>query len=117
VTPKYKSKLELKVSEILGNRWTYEEWKIPYIMEREYTPDFTRGKIHIEVKGVFRPGDTLKYRSIQQHMPEGEELVFVLSNPNKKVRKGSKITMGEWCTKNGFRFCSVADLNTKYFGD
>ena len=34
-------------------------------------------------------------------MPEWE-LVFVLSNPLTKVRKGSKMTMSQWCEKEGF---------------
>jgi hypothetical protein len=42
--------------------------------------------------------------------------VFVLSNPSKKVRKGGKITMGEWCEKNNFKHYTVdtAKEMTKY---
>jgi len=39
-------------------------------------------------------------------MPEWE-LVFVLSDPYKKVRKGSKMTMGQWCDKEGFSHFTV----------
>ena len=47
-----------------------------------------------------------KYTAIRDSMPEWE-LVFVLSNPSKKVRKGGKITMGEWCDKEGFKHFTI----------
>lgn len=31
------------------------------------------------------------------------ELIFVLSDPHKKVRKGGKLTMGQWCDKEGLK--------------
>ena len=80
-------------------------------MRRTYSPDFTKGKIHIEVKGVFRPGDISKYLAIKASMHPKEELVFVFSNPNKKVRKGAKLSMGQWAEKNGFRWFGVNDLH------
>ena len=30
-------------------------------------------------------------------------MVFLLSDPNKKVRKGAKMTMGQWCDKEGLK--------------
>ena len=36
--------------------------------------------------------------------------MFVLTNANKKVRKGSKITMGEWCEKEGFKWFTTDTL-------
>jgi len=69
----------------------------------------------IECKGFFRVGDTQKYTAIRDSMPDWE-LVFVLSNPHKKVRKGGKITMGEWCDKQGFKHYTIdtAKEMTKY---
>jgi len=63
-------------------------------------------KILIEAKGYFRVGDTQKYTSIRDSIGDWE-LVFVLSDPNKKVRKGNKITMGQWCDKEGFAHFTV----------
>jgi hypothetical protein len=57
-------------------------------------------------KGFFRTGDTQKYTSIRDSI-KPTKLIFVLSDPNKKVRKGSKITMGQWCHKEGFEFYTV----------
>lgn len=31
----------------------------------------------------------------------------MLSDPNKKVRKGSKMTMGQWCDKEGLAHFTV----------
>lgn len=103
----FRSNLEQTVSKILGSHWKYEQWRIPYIQERTYLPDFSKGLMHIEVKGRFKPGEQAKYLAVRKCLPKGEELIFVFSNPNKKVRKNSKLTMGEWATLKGFRYYSV----------
>lgn len=82
---------------------------MPYTMERKYTPDFTQGKLHVEVKGFFRPGDQAKYLAIRDSLPDEEELVFIFANPNKPVRKGAKLTHKKWCEKHGFRYYSIND--------
>ena len=69
----------------------------------------------IECKGFFRVGDTQKYKAIRDSMPEWE-VIFVLSSPLKKVRKGAKMTMGQWCDKEGFKHYTIdtAKEMTKY---
>jgi hypothetical protein len=62
----------------------------------------------VECKGFFREGDTLKYKSIRDCLEEDQELVFLLSDPNKKVRKGAKMTMGQWCDKEGLKHFTLA---------
>ena len=104
---KYRSSLEAKfASNNSGRGYLYEPFSLPYIMKRSYKPDFVIDDVMIECKGFFRPGDTLKYKSIRDSIPE-YELVFVLSDPNKKVRKGSKMTMGQWCEKEGIKHFTV----------
>lgn len=90
----------------------YEMDTFPYIVERKYLADFYwREKgIVIETKGFFRQGDTQKYQSIGKCLPEGHELIFVLSDPRKKVRKGGKITMGQWCDKEGFKYFTMDNI-------
>ena len=110
-TGKYKSALESKVAQLLGGEWVYEEWTVPYTLEKNYVVDFSRDALFIEVKAYFRPSDISKYKAVQETLKGTEhELVFVLANPLKKVRKGSKTTMAQWCDKNGFRWYSVNDL-------
>jgi|TARA_R110001592_G_scaffold331869_1_gene614967 hypothetical protein len=86
-----------------GTEYLYEPFRLPYVTHRQYVPDFVHeGKrVLIECKGFFRAGDTQKYKAIRDSMPTWE-LVFIVTSKKKKVRKNSKVTMGEWCDKEGF---------------
>ena len=107
-TIKYRNNFESDVGdELVG--WSYEPYHIPYIIKRKYIPDFTKGNMLVECKGFFRAGDTQKYKAIRDSL-YSQELVFVFTNSNKKVRKGSKLTMGEWCDKEGFRWFTKETL-------
>lgn len=102
-----RSKFEETVGEVLEQGgFSYEPYSIPYTTKSKYTPDFVFYDLLVEVKGWFRPGDTKKYKAIGNSLEEGQELVFLLQYPHKKVRKGGKITMSEWCTKEGFLWFS-----------
>jgi|TARA_R100000541_G_scaffold3581_1_gene10842 hypothetical protein len=105
---KYRNKFEANIGEKLDD-WSYEPYHIPYVTKRKYIPDFTKGNILVEAKGYFRVGDTQKYKAIRDSL-FSQELVFVLTNASKKVRKGSKITMGEWCEKEGFKWFTLDTL-------
>ena len=104
---KFRSALEKEFSkEVKRKGFKYEPYGIPYTVHRTYMPDFVHEekKVMVEVKGFFRVGDTLKYKSIRDTILEdGWELIFLLSNEHKKVRKGGKITMGQWCDKEGLK--------------
>ena len=104
----FRSGLEKDLSEKLDGQYKFEPYDLPYTVHKKYLPDFVHeGKaVLVECKGFFRVGDTQKYTAIRDSMPEWE-LVFVLSNPSKKVRKGGKITMGEWCDKEGFKHFTI----------
>jgi hypothetical protein len=93
----------------LGDQWLYEPYRLPYIIKKKYIPDFVHEEagVLVECKGFFRVGDTQKYTSIRDGMPEWK-LVFVFTNPKKKLRKGSKMTLGEWCDKEGFPYFTEA---------
>ena len=101
---RYRSGLEAKFAEALPRgSYEYEAEKVPYTIHKTYLVDFTVNGCKIECKGFFREGDTQKYKAIRDTLAEqGEELIFVLSDPNKKIRKGAKMTMGQWCEKEGF---------------
>ena len=105
---KYRNNFEANIGEKLVD-WNYEPYHIPYVTKRKYIPDFTKGNILVEAKGYFRVGDTQKYKAIRDSL-FSQELVFVLTNADKKVRKGSKITMGEWCDKEGFKWFTLKTL-------
>ena len=102
---KYRSKLEARVARRLGKDWEYEPGGFKYLVPRTYYPDFVKGNIYVEVKGYFRAGDTQKYAAINREMKaQGKDFRFVLQSPDKKVRKGSKITMAEWCDKHNIQW-------------
>mgnify|MGYP001572154654 CR=1 FL=1 len=108
---KFRSTFEEDVSKIL-QEFNYEPFTIPYTISRSYRPDFVdvSGLYLIECKGYFRDGDTKKYTSIRDSLPKEQELIFVLMQPNKKIRKGAKMTMSEWCDKEGILWYSLNTL-------
>ena len=85
---------------------------VPYSILRTYEPDFFYGNILIEAKGRFRDrNESNKYVWIREALPTGRELVFVFMNhktpmPGAKKRKkcGTKQSVGEWATKQNFRW-------------
>lgn len=100
---KYRSGFEEKIGGPLeAAGFSYEPYKITYWMPGNYTPDFVYEWVAVEAKGWFRPGDQKKYLQIRDAImtDHGQELVFLLQHPNKKVRKGAKMTMADWCDKH-----------------
>ena len=77
---------------------------------------YNKNKIDIlvEAKGYFRVGDTQKYKAIRDSLPKKRQLVFLLYNPNKKLRKGSKMNMSEWCEKEGFKWYTLEDITDAF---
>ena len=104
--PKYRSGLEEAFADKTEG-FVFEPFDVPYIVKRKYKPDFVKGDVLIECKGFFRAGDTAKYKSIKRDIEGTYELIFVLSNPSKKLRKGSKMNMGQWCDKEGIRYFTI----------
>lgn len=108
--PKYRSGLEERFAE-KAPMFDFEPYKVPYTVERKYIPDFVYKTdagydVLIECKGYFRVGDTQKYKAIKRCL-KFDELVFVLSDPKKRLRKGAKMNMGEWCEKEGIRWYTL----------
>jgi hypothetical protein len=109
---KYRSTFEGMVHMALGDDWEFEPLQMEYTVPRKYTPDFVKGKIYVETKGYFREGDTQKYRAINdQCTVDGNTLVFVLMNPDKKVRRGANLSMAGWCEKNNIPWFSMETIN------
>jgi hypothetical protein len=107
----FRSTFEEDVSKILKG-FDYEPFTVPYVIERSYRPDFVHNASGtlVECKGYFRDGDTKKYTSIRDSLPTGQQLVFVLMQPNKKIRKGAKMTMSQWCDKEGILWYTLDTL-------
>lgn len=102
---KYRSKLEARAAKQLGKGWLYEAKNVKYQVPRTYIPDFVLGNMYVEVKGYFRAGDTQKYAAINTELKkQGKTYIFLLQDPNKKVRKGAKLNMAQWCEKHNIRW-------------
>ncbi len=103
----YRSGLEDRISEQLKGLsvpFKYEEFKIKYEVHefRTYTPDFELPNgIIVESKGLFAPDDRKKHLLVKKQHPE-LDIRFVFSNSKAKIRKGSKTSYGDWCTKKGY---------------
>ena len=108
-TRKYRSTFEADVANALPKEFIYEQERFPYVVERAYVPDFCKEDLWIEVKGFFRAGDVAKYKAIRKDYPD-KRLIFVFSNPKKKVRKGAKMTMAQWAEKNGWEWTTLKDI-------
>ena len=107
----FRSKFEKDVSQHLQG-FLYEPFTVPYTIHRNYKPDFVHeatGTL-VECKGFFRDGDTKKYKSVRDSLPENQRLVFVLMHPNKKIRKGATMTMAEWCDKEEIMWYTIDTL-------
>lgn len=117
----YDSMTEKRLHEGAFKDLNHHPPKIHYVWPHEYEPDFIHNKgdgniIYVEIKGYFMDRkDCTKYLWVRDSLCEHEELVFVFEKPSKpmhfqsKRKDGTKMTHGEWCEKNGFRYFSEED--------
>ena len=108
-TGMYRSGAEKAVGEQLsqlGLPALYESAKLNYVQHRMYTPDFTIGKHHIEVKGWWPASDRAKLLAVIHSNPATKILV-ALETPSLTLSKKSKTTYAQWCAKHGIPWCSI----------
>jgi hypothetical protein len=95
---------EAKVGKALGGGWDYESERLPYTLENNYVPDYSRGQVIVEAKGRFTGADRRKMLRVKEAHPARDiRLCFMRDN---KLYKGSKTTYTQWAAKHGFK-CSV----------
>ena len=103
--PNYKSRFEVAVAEVLGDKAEYEPDKLKFIQpakNRNYCPDFKIGpNTYIEAKGKFTYEDMDKMLWVKEQHPD-KQFYMLFMNANNKIRKGSPTTYGDWATKKGF---------------
>lgn len=106
----YRSKLEIKVANLLPKDTLYESDKIKYVApetRHSYTPDFTLGhNVFIEVKGWLKPSERKKHILIKEQHPE-VTIYFFFDNGDKKIYKGSPTSYGAWATASGFEWSDL----------
>lgn len=116
---KLESKMWKEVKKILpkNHKLSYETHKLPYVLEKNYVPDFIIHRpdgstIFLEVKGFFRPSDRTKLLAVKRLEPTVDiRLVFARDN---KLHSKSNTTYSAWCVKNGFKF-SVGGVPREWF--
>ena len=117
----YDSMTEKRLHEGVLSELDHHPPKVHYVWAHEYEPDFIYKApsgidYYIEVKGYFMERkDCTKYIWVREALCDHEELIFIFEKPDKpmhfqsKRKDGTKMTHGEWCEKNGFRYYSEAD--------
>ena len=109
---KFRSGLESAFNDAVGTEdFMYEPYRIPYIIKKKYVPDFIdkRTGAMIETKGFFRVGDTQKYKAIRDEIDR--PLIFVFTDSNKRLRKGAKMNLGQWCEKEGLQHFTMKTVD------
>lgn len=105
----FASGLELKVSKRLKNlriSSEYETEQLPFVVERNYTPDFILEvdgeKVYLEVKGYLSAEDITKMIRVRKQHPE-KRIIFLFQKPHQRVGK-TKSTHAEWAERNGYEW-------------
>jgi hypothetical protein len=87
-----------------GIKFRYESKQIPYVLSRNYNPDFEIvGKdFFIETKGLLDRDSKAKMVAVKKQHPD-LDIRFVFMRANKKI-PGTKQTHAEWAERNGFKW-------------
>lgn len=120
LTLPYRSGLEDDLARQLdahGVPKVYEMYSLQYTLpssKHRYTPDFLLPNgIIIEGKGVFEASDRKKHLLIRKQYPH-LDIRFVFSSLKAKIAPGAKMTVAEWCDKNGFKYAHKVIPNEWY---
>lgn len=104
---KFRSGYEKKIYNNVEERGLsveFEPFKLSYLMKGNYLPDFVLPNgIIVEAKGYFDSRARAKMIAVKKHNPL-LDIRFVFMNSKTKLRKGSKLTYADWCSKYGFTF-------------
>lgn len=101
----YRSGFERSIATNLKRRkvqFEYETLKLPYVLEKVYTPDFILPNgVIVEAKGVLTPADRAKMRAVKKAHPD-KDIRLLFMDASKKLSKKAKMTYGRWAEVNGF---------------
>ena len=114
---KYRSGLEKKVAELLGNLsipFEYESTKVPYVLQCNYTPDFLLPNgIYLETKGQFTPEARRKMLAVKEAHPD-LDIRMVFQAPFNKIAKRSKTTYAAWCERHGIKWAAYHSIPSEW---
>ena len=107
----YRSGFEYDVARELerqGVLFEYETMKIAWVKpetHHTYTPDIILPSgIIVECKGRFDLADRQKMALVIEQHPE-LDIRICLQRANTKLRKGGKMTYGDWLDRKGIKWC------------
>lgn len=105
---KYRSRFEERLALSLEKAnvdFSYETLRLPYTVQKVYTPDFVLPNgIIVEAKGFWESSDRTKHLAVRDAHPD-LDIRFCFLNSNNKLSKRSKTTYADWCDKKGFLWC------------
>ena len=105
---KYRSRFEERLAAAVEQakvNFSYETLRLPYTVERVYTPDFILPNgVIVEAKGYWEAGDRTKHLSVREAHPD-VDMRFCFLNANNKLSKKSKTSYADWGDKKGFLWC------------
>lgn len=108
---KLKNKFEVKLDRQLVRAkvpFHYEKDRIPYILARHYTPDWTvvtpTGLIYIEAKGYLRPEHRSKMVAVKKQHPEKDIRIVFYAYKLKDVK---------WAERYGFKY-AIGSIPTEW---
>jgi hypothetical protein len=84
-------------------RFTYEPIKLPFVIERNYLPDFyiPATGIYIEAKGKLDADTKQKMIAVKKAHPHLDIRIVFMRGSNK-LSKASKKTYMDWAAQHGF---------------
>lgn len=104
--PRYKSKFEKVLGEQLVKLKAgalYEPFKLKYILDLTYTPDWVLPNgIILEGKGLLDYETRRKMLAVKLANPD-LDIRFIFMKGTNKIRKGSDTTYMDWAEQNGFK--------------
>ena len=110
---KFRSKLEESVASLLeglGVSYEYENEKLSYTIEHNYTPDFKLPNyIYLEAKGYWAPEDRRKILNVKKSNPQ-VDLRMVFQSPYNTISKKSKTTYAKWCERHDIPWTSWQNI-------
>ena len=112
----------LVLKDVLPTKYKleYEVDKLPYVLEKNYIPDFTITRddgtiLYIEAKGLGRAFDgyvRAKMIAIKAQHPEKDiRIIFYRDGP---IAKNAKMKASDWAEKHGFPY-SISEIPEEWF--
>lgn len=90
-----------------------EDSKLDYVITKTYIPDFVDPRnpdVLYEAKGRFRTHDEAKkYLWVRDTHPD-VEIRFIVVSGNTRAYPQTKMTLGAWLDKHGFKWCEAKNV-------